>query len=340
MSLTRVKKSVVAPNVGLLSFRNKVINGNFDIWQRGLSNSANGYGPADHWYHAAINGTTFTATQQLFTLGQTDVPGNPKYFMRCSCVTGSAASGYYLVENSIEDVTTLSGEKAVLSFYAKADSAKDIAVNIYQIFGTGGSDSVMADAVTFSLTTSWQKFIMPVSMPSITDKILGANDRVLIRFWFDAGSDYNSMSNTLGNQSGTFDLAKFQFEEGEEATPFEQRPIGLELMLCQRYFEKSYNLEQAPGALVLEGTYRGYLLDGVSFYDFGKIPFKVSKRTTPTVVVYNPVTGATDQMYNYTNLDSRNCYPSDASNNGFRVYSNNGVANMLCGVHWTASAEL
>ena len=54
--------------------------------------------------------------------------------------------------------------------------------------------------------------------------------------FFDAGSNYNSRTDSLGQQSGTFDIAQVQLEEGSVATPFEVRPIGTELALCQRYY--------------------------------------------------------------------------------------------------------
>lgn len=41
----------------------------------------------------------------------------------------------------------------------------------------------------------------------------------------------------IGTTCSDFYIHAVQMEEGSVATPFEQRPIGLELSLCQRYYE-------------------------------------------------------------------------------------------------------
>ena len=55
--------------------------------------------------------------------------------------------------------------------------------------------------------------------------------------WVSAGTDFSARTNSLGIQSNTFDFWGIQIEKGTIATPFEQRPIGTELTLCQRYFQ-------------------------------------------------------------------------------------------------------
>jgi len=224
-----------------LMFRNKLINGGFDIWQRGTSQTSSGYGSDDRWSNSH-NGSTKTASQQTFTLGQTDVPNNPRYWSR-TVVTSSAGTGNYVLKNqAIESVFTLAGQTATLSFWAKADASKNIAVEFAQSFGTGGSPSSYNTGIgvtTCALTTSWKYFTVTVSIPSITGKTLGTNNDHFLQvlFWFDAGSTFNSRTNSLGQQSGTFDIAQVQLEAGSAATPFEVRPIGLELSLCQRYYQ-------------------------------------------------------------------------------------------------------
>ncbi len=229
---------------GAFMFRNKIINGNFDVWQRATSQTLNGYGSADRW--ASFNtGSTKTASRQSFALGQTDVPGNPKYFMRhvVSSVAGSGNNA--LLSHRIEGVETLSGKTVTLSFWAKADANKNIAIEFFQRFGTTGSPSSDVGSIgsqLISLTTSWIKYTVTVNIPSISGKTLGTDstDFLQVSFWFDAGSNWNSRTASLGQQSGTFDIAQVQVEEGSVATPFEQRHIGTEMSLCQRYYQYVY----------------------------------------------------------------------------------------------------
>jgi len=215
--------------------RNLIINGNFDVWQRGTSGST-GY-VADRWKTLAASSTT-AVSQQSFTLGQTDVPNEPEYFHRVVVTSVAGASNYALLQQRIEFVRTFAGQTVTVSFWAKADAAKNIAVEFSQDFGIGGSAAVFGvDVTTCSLTTGWQKFTATADLPSISGKTIGTGQSSLdILFWFDAGSDINSRSNSLGQQSGTFDIAQVQLELGDTATPFEHRSYGEELALCQRYY--------------------------------------------------------------------------------------------------------
>ena len=229
------------PAGGAFMFRNKLINGNFDIWQRGTSQTSNGYGSADRW-QCAHAGSTKTASQQAFDLGQTDVPNNPKYFMRHVVTSVAGAGNYAILIQKIEGVETLSGKTATVSFWAKADTSKNIAVEITQYFGDGGSPSasvIGVDAQLVALTTSWAKYTITVDIPSVSGKTLGTNGNDFLQFifWFDAGSTYDARAASLGQQSGTFDIAQVQIEEGSAATPFEIRPPGIENQLCMRYYQ-------------------------------------------------------------------------------------------------------
>jgi hypothetical protein len=163
-----------------------------------------------------------------------------------------------------------------------------MAVEFLQTFGTGGSPSTAINTIgvtTCALTTTWKKFTIPVAWPSIAGKSLGTNndDYASCRFWFEAGTNFNTRTNSLGQQSGTFDISQVQLEEGLTATSFDYRPIGMELFLCQRYYEES-----ALGTSQKQGTYTNFAGTPPKYTEF-----KVTKRTTPTLTLYTSITKAT-----------------------------------------------
>jgi hypothetical protein len=223
----------------LAGTRNRIINGNFDFWQRGTSFTASDYG-ADRWIHARF-GTTHTATRQAFTLGQTAVPGEPTYFCRTVVSSVAGAGNYAVLVQRIEDVRTFAGQQVTVSFWAKADATKNIAINMVQIFGTGGSPSANVDisGTKISVGTTFQKVTVTATLPSISGKTFGTNNNstLNLNIWFDAGSDWNTSTDSLGHQSGTFEIAQVQIEPGPVATPFERRSYAQELALCQRYYQ-------------------------------------------------------------------------------------------------------
>ena len=241
-------------NGPLAGMRNAIINGNFDIWQRGTSFTALEYG-ADRWVHARI-GTTQTATRQSFTVGQTAVPNEPTYFCRTVVTSVAGAGNFCNLIQRIEDVRSFAGQQVTISFWAKADATKNIAVDLVQYFGTGGSPSASVDSIgstKVSIGTTFQKVTITTTLPSISGKTLGSNNdhSLILSIFFDAGSDFNARTDSLGQQSGTFEIAQVQVEPGPVATPFERRPIGTELALCQRYY---YTLSGAPASRTENGA--------------------------------------------------------------------------------------
>lgn len=335
-----------APVAPQITGKNLVINGGYDVWQRGTSQTTSGYGSDDRWANAN-SGSTKTASRQTFTLGQTDVPGNPKYYARTVVTTGSGSTDNVNKNQSIESVIRTAGQEITLSFYAKADSAKNIATEFFQSFGTGGSPSATTTALgvtTHSLTTSWQRFTVTATMPSISGKTLGTNndDRLGLVFWFDAGSSFNARTNSLGNQSGTFDIANVQLEFGDTATDFEQRDIGTEKELCYRYYQHGFQ----EGTAATDGT--GQFADG--FFFFAETtsrhykPFQFSRRmrAVPTVTLYNPRSGGAAGRLSNGTIDAGSAAIADSlRTTGFRVDS--GATNINPTVwycNWTADAEL
>jgi len=277
--MTKSATRETADIASVVGRKNAIINGNFDIWQRGTSQTADGYGSDDRWQNGA-SGSTQVASRQTFALGQTDVPNNPKYYSRTVVSSVAGVGNYAIKTHKIEGVETFSGTTATVSFWAKADANKNITVEFRQYFGSGGSPTGQITGIsptTVSLTTSWVNYKVPVAIPSIADKVLGTdgNDFLQLNLWLDAGSNFNARTNSLGQQSGTFEFSQVQMEAGSVATEFEPRSVGQELALCQRYFERNVSF----GVVHVIG----YACNGV--------PFAVTKRGVPSITYYSTENG-------------------------------------------------
>jgi hypothetical protein len=214
------------PQTSNMAGRNLIINGGFDVWQRGTSfSNVNNVYTADRMYVVAGGGTTGdNVTRQSFTVGQTDVPGEPTYYFR---FTAGSTSSNKVVHHKIEDVRTGAGQTVTLSFWGKASTAYSSTIELGQNFGSGGSSQVVPAAQSYSLTTSWQKFTFNIVLPSISGKTIGTSSYLYIAF-----------IRSLPASNVDIDIAQMKLEVGSVATPFEHRSYGEELALCQRYFRK------------------------------------------------------------------------------------------------------
>lgn len=262
-----------------LGFKNKLINGNFAFWEYEATQSDSGYGSDNRWSNLNL-GSTKVHTKQAFTIGQTSVPDAPPAYSRTVVTSVAGASNYCRKVQYVEDVTLLAGKTVTLSFWAKADATKNIAVEFLQYFGTGGSPSASVTGDAFAggtrlvaLTSNWAKYACTVTLPSVAGKVLGtsATDSLGIAFWFDAGSTYAARASNLGQQSGTFDVARAQLEIGPVATPFDERPLAIEQTLCGRYYEAN------P---VQDGILCNYV---ATYARSSYFPFAIRKRANPTV---------------------------------------------------------
>ena len=96
-----------------------------------------------------------------------------------------------------------------------------------------------------------------------------------------------NVDTTVRFSSGTFSLA--QLEPGTRSTPFERRSYGQELQLCERYYEKSYNLNAVPGTNVgpATGEWVSVTVNTADYNDFGRCTFRTRKRTSPTMSIWS-----------------------------------------------------
>ena len=329
--------------IAALPGKNKIINGNFDIWQRGtVANLGNGgtmvFGP-DRW-KAWSNGTGMVGTisRQTFALGQTDVPSNPTYFCRVDITTPAISQSYNVVAQFIESALTFAGQPVAISFWAKASADINLpGIELQQHFGSGGAPSAMTDNIlvtNLSLTPVWQKFTYITTLASIAGKSLGTNnDSALI---LQLGLPVNAMS--------TVDIAQVQVEAGNVVTEFEQRHIAEELALCQRYYEKSYIDNSYPGIADQSGDYEFYTqLASQIDHPLLNARFAVRKRVVPAITWYSIGTGAAGKIRNITASTDLAVTQNSRSSQGQTGYPSTATvtgAGTWLGAHWVADSEL
>ena len=252
--------------------KNKIINGDFNIWQRGTSvavpaNNVQTFQADRFW--AQHNGTTngtITYARQTFTVGQTDVPYNPTYFARVTNTTLGTSQTQTEFGQSIEDVSTFAGQTATFSFYVKASGTFTLSGFAWQNFGSGGSTGVFTTLTlsTSTTTTSWQRVTATLTVPSISGKTVGTGN--YIAFYV------RMVSPTAGS---TIDFANWQVEAGSVATAFQTATGTLagELQAAQRYLPAHYVGNSTLGII---GQATG---TGTAYYT---APFAVQPRVAPT----------------------------------------------------------
>ena len=256
--------------------KNKIINGDFGIWQRGTSFSAPNSNTfcADRFMssHNGATAGTNTVSQQTFTAGAAPVAGYESQFFLCWTSTTLGTSQTIAdVFQRIENVRTLAGQPATISFWLKSSAAFTPSGFVSQNFGSGGSAQVDT-SVTFTGTSSgsWQRFSVSLTVPSVSGKTIGTSSFAEFRLRFPV----------VAGQ--TTDIWGLQIEYGSKATPFQTasgNSIQGELAMCQRYYWR--NTATQVYAAFFSGT--GVNTTSVQ----GALQLPVTMRVSPSSVDYS-----------------------------------------------------
>lgn len=283
---------------------NKLINGNFDVWQRGTSFnfvSSGGY-TADRWFLTSGVGGTCSCARTDFSPGQTDVPNNPRYYV--SLNQPVASSDYHVFGQRIEDVRIFENIPVTLSFYAKSVMARPpfFSIELKQNFGSGGSPDVITPMGSINVNRKWQKYVLHAFIPTVSGKTIGTGSFLELDFLFPPVVTFHLA------------LAQIQLEKGYKANDFEIRHYADELALCQRYYEKGIIYAAAYSTSFIGASVR----------------FAVDKRVVPTI---------TYSVIEENNVDSKQFLT--ITEQGFNLKINKLInSNVYSELNWTAEAEL
>lgn len=207
---------------------NLLFNSDFQIWSKGdsFTNPSFAY-TADKWY-SGWDGTGGTNVISK----QSGSPTSQSKFLRFQCSALSTGGTYKLIENRAADINLISDCTITVSAWLKGDSSQTISLNLYQVFGTGGSAAVGYYSESKIVTTSWAMYSWTLKLSSIIGKTIGTDSYFCTQFVLPYNSTF------------TIDIANVKLEINDHATPFIPKAYKEELLNC------SDNLGYAPNLLI------------------------------------------------------------------------------------------
>lgn len=349
MALSKIKTNSISNPVALTApvidgggysqyqFRNRTINSAMAIDQRNNGAAITGEGYiVDRWRCWFNQSYSFQRVA--------DAPAGFQYSIKVT-KTSTTQSSYGLLAQYIEGYNvadlgwgTANAQTVTLSFWVKSSITGTYTVSFYN----SAEDRSYPASYTINQANTWEYKSMTVpgdtSGTWLKDNGKGialffnfggaAANSVLANSWYAQGilPASNAAANLGTTNGATFFLTGVQMEKGTSATPFEHRPYGLELTLCQRYYQntKIGSTEYYP-YMQRQSSFQGrYCL---------AIMFPVQMRAIPSFTVFlSPDTSAGGNVvlgYPYANIY---CVNADV------VASL--PANYSWGVGYNANAEL
>jgi hypothetical protein len=282
---TSIDQSFAPVNGGM--FRNRIINGDMRIDQRnngGVVIGTLGY-ITDRWACLVSQASKITGQQNAGSV--TPPVGFTNYLGMTSTSAYSSLSGdYFFLTQKLEGLNI-----SDLAWGSANAVAVTLSFRVYSSLTGTFSGAITNSAenrsypFTYSVSAANTWTTISVTIPGDTSGTWLTTNGTGIAVKFNLGSGSTRLGtagawagsilegvtgslSVVGTNGATFYVTGVQLERGSSATPFEFRPIGTELALCQRYYE---SLEASAF--------------GVSSTAFVVTPWKVTKRGATTLTV-------------------------------------------------------
>jgi len=337
MPLTQVQLGMMDPVAQYYSFKNRIINGAMVIDQRNNGASVvvannNAYVVDRFRYlnsagsvtcqQSTIAPTGFINSVSL-TVGSTNTPGAADFQTLRHVIEGLNVADFAWGTASATPIT--------ISFWVRSSVTGTYSV------GLRNSAVNRAYVATYSISVANTFEYKTITIPGDTSGTwlttngvgiyidfslgTGSNNEITAGSW-QASSAFAATGevNWISNAGATFYITGVQLEEGSTATSFDYRDYGRELIMCQRYYERTSSGDYL--------VWTGDATNGETYYLSGL--FSVTKRANPTIT---PTLGGT---VGFTNIGGA------ASTTTWQVSSNcnsTGARRYFYST-FTASAEL
>lgn len=284
----------VASPPNSMGFRNRIINGDMRVNQRDAVTTIDGTNSTysvDRWAGA-------DATDGVFTLQQgSSAPTGFVNSLLATVTTADASLGatqrsliiQYIEGNNIADLNwgTVNAQSVTLSFWVRC--------SLTGTFGAALLNSAEDRSYPFNYTISaantWEYKTVTIPGDTAGTWLTTNGIGIGVHFNLGTGSTYSGTANAwaatryytptgaqsvIGTNGATFYLTGVQLEAGTNASPFERRPYGTELALCQRYY---YRLDPASATNDVAAGYNANTGSGRYIFSF-----PVTMRAEPSAI--------------------------------------------------------
>ena len=355
---------------GQLSNRNLVINGAMQVAQRGTSSTSTGYQTVDR-FNLSFSGLDESATQSQVDVASGTTPYSLGFRKAFKITNGNQTSGagssdhikfYQVIEaqNLAQSGWnyTSSSSYVTLQFWVKSSVSQNFYLRLTTYDGTQYSYVIETGTLTADTWTQVTKAIPGNSNLTFNND---NGQGLLIEFtpfrgtattgtrplnaWaaFDSATRVPDMTSTwYTTDDATLELTGFSLEVGEKATPFEHRSYGDELARCQRYYETHNSLTTAKttdGSVTSQWSTITSNDSNTLVVSTGII-YKVPKRASPTVTIYNPSDTSTAARVNAQGTERTVTASYGGPNALTRIYVSGASSGNYVTYNWEASAEL
>jgi hypothetical protein len=300
-----VVSGTISGGAGMGSFRNRIINGDMRIAQRGTSNVITG--PTSAYvqtylidrFNVQTTLTTGTITQTQQTLTASDTPYQLGFLNSMRVTTTVPCTSYSLITplHQIEGYTisdfkwgTSFGSPVTVSFWFRSNAPTG---SVFSSSMTNYGYGNMSYIYPFTLIQSgyWQYVTYTAPPPPNGSTWLTGNNGCLgvyvgcsfpgtststVNAWNSTSYGYSAQYNWPLYAGNYVEWTGVQLEKGTVATPFEVRPYATELQLCQRYYQQFQGSSDPYHTFAL-----GQCVSGTQAWTYFR--FLQPMRTSPTL---------------------------------------------------------